>query len=204
MCRWLISKGRYMQAYKSLLRFRGTPIQAARELYYIHAQIQQEEILVAASGVAVNANMFTRFVELFTIPRIRRATQASGIVMIAQQMCGSKYNCVRVLEAMYLLLLSQHHCLLLFHSLRQRRCFRHYSSARLMGFRYHQLRLRLASRLDDRHLRQTYLAAFHLPQHVLDFISRRSQLLHPSKQQISSYRCHRPLHLPLRRLLLSR
>jgi len=27
-------------------------------------------------------------VELFTIPRIRRATQASGIVMIAQQMCG--------------------------------------------------------------------------------------------------------------------
>ncbi|KAI7081587.1 MFS transporter [Hortaea werneckii] len=27
-------------------------------------------------------------IELFTIPRVRRATQASGIVMVAQQMCG--------------------------------------------------------------------------------------------------------------------
>lgn len=85
-----------MKAYQSLLRFRGTPIKAARELYYIHAQIQQEEILIAASGVAVKANFFTRAVELFTIPRIRRATQASGIVMIAQQMCGSKSGyCLR-------------------------------------------------------------------------------------------------------------
>lgn len=87
-----MKKGRFAQAYKSLLRFRGTEIQAARELYYIHAQMQQEEILIAASGIAVRANMFTRFVELFTIPRVRRATQASGIVMIAQQMCGSKWN----------------------------------------------------------------------------------------------------------------
>ena len=31
---------------------------------------------------------FTRFIELFTIPRVRHATWASGIVMIAQQMCG--------------------------------------------------------------------------------------------------------------------
>lgn len=37
-----------------------------------------------------NDNFFTRAVELFSVPRIRRATQASGIVMIAQQMCGSK------------------------------------------------------------------------------------------------------------------
>ncbi len=89
-----MSKRRYRQAYQSLLRFRGTPLQAARELYYVHAQIQQEEILVAASGVKVRANVFTRMYELFTIPRVRRATQASGIVMIAQQMCGSKCpNC---------------------------------------------------------------------------------------------------------------
>jgi len=86
--RWLMSKGRYSQAYKSLLRFRNTPLQAARELYYIHAQMQEEELLIAASGISVKANVFTRMVELFTIPRVRRATQASGIVMIAQQMCG--------------------------------------------------------------------------------------------------------------------
>jgi hypothetical protein len=86
--RWLMSKGRHRKAFDALCRFRNSRIQAARELYYIHAQMQEEELLIKASGVAVNANLFTRAVELFTIPRIRRATQASGIVMIAQQMCG--------------------------------------------------------------------------------------------------------------------
>ena len=79
-----------MKAYQSLLRLRSSPLQAARELYYVHAQMQYEEVLVRESGVAVKANFFTRLVELFTIPRLRRAVQASGIVMIAQQMCGSK------------------------------------------------------------------------------------------------------------------
>lgn len=83
-----MSKGRHAQAYQSLLRLRSTPIQAARELYYINAQMQQEEILIQEAGLDVHANMFTRFVELFKIPRLRRAVQASGIVMIAQQMCG--------------------------------------------------------------------------------------------------------------------
>ncbi|KAK3048656.1 hypothetical protein LTR09_009965 [Extremus antarcticus] len=86
--RWLMSKGRFEKAYRSLKRLRGSDIRAAKEIYYIHAQMQQEELLIQASGVAVHANMFTRFIECFTIPRIRRATQASGIVMIAQQMCG--------------------------------------------------------------------------------------------------------------------
>jgi hypothetical protein len=88
--RWLLKKGRNAAAYKSLLRLRNTPLQAARDLYYIHAQLIQEEYLIEAAGLSKNSNFFTRFVELFTIPRVRRATQASGIVMIAQQMCGSK------------------------------------------------------------------------------------------------------------------
>jgi MFS family permease len=88
--RWLMSKNRYPEAYKSLLRFRGSEIRAARELYFIHAQMVQEEMLIQESAVIkTNANMFTRFVELFTIPRLRRATLASFVVMIAQQMCGS-------------------------------------------------------------------------------------------------------------------
>lgn len=86
--RWLMSKGKYLQAYKSLLRLRGSELRAARELYYIHAQMEQEQLLIEESGVATNANFFTRVIELFTIPRLRRAVQASGIVMIAQQMCG--------------------------------------------------------------------------------------------------------------------
>lgn len=88
--RWLMKKHKHAKAYRSLLRLRNTPLQAARDLYYVHAQLIYEEVLIEESGVAKTDNFFTRFFELFTIPRIRRATQASGIVMIAQQMCGSK------------------------------------------------------------------------------------------------------------------
>jgi hypothetical protein len=72
------------------LRLRTAPIQAARDLYYAHALLRQEELIIRESGVSQNGNFFTRFIELFTIPRIRRATQAAGIVHIGQQMCGSK------------------------------------------------------------------------------------------------------------------
>ena len=89
--RWLLKKNRHSKAFKSLDRLRNTPLQAARDIYFIHAQLVQEELLIEESGLSVHSNFFTRFMELFTIPRIRRATQASGIVMIAQQMCGSKF-----------------------------------------------------------------------------------------------------------------
>ncbi|EHK19682.1 uncharacterized protein TRIVIDRAFT_77012 [Trichoderma virens Gv29-8] len=86
--RWYMKKGKHEKAWQSLLRLRNNPIQAARDLYYIQCLLDQEELLVEQAGLKVTNNMFTRFIELFTIPRIRRATWASGIVMIAQQMCG--------------------------------------------------------------------------------------------------------------------
>ncbi|PKS11686.1 hypothetical protein jhhlp_001674 [Lomentospora prolificans] len=86
--RWYIKKGKYTKAWGSLLRLRNTPLQAARDLYYIQALLDQEKVMVQEAGLKVTDNMFKRFVELFTVPRIRRATWASGIVMIAQQMCG--------------------------------------------------------------------------------------------------------------------
>ncbi|KAF2685316.1 putative MFS monosaccharide transporter [Lentithecium fluviatile CBS 122367] len=86
--RWLMKKRRYAKAFRSFLRLRNTPLQAARDLYYTHALLAQEEILVREAGLKPESNFFTRFIELFTIPRVRRATQASGIVMIGQQMCG--------------------------------------------------------------------------------------------------------------------
>lgn len=87
--RWLIKKGRHRKAWNSLLRVRNSPLQAARDLYYIHFQLQAEnEFVVKEKGSALG--IAKRFVELVTIPRIRRATQASGIIMIAQQMCGSE------------------------------------------------------------------------------------------------------------------
>jgi Sugar (and other) transporter len=84
--RWYIRRGEMAKAYRSLCRLRNTPLQAARDLYYIHAQIQIEQ------GIIGDSNYVTRFVELFTIPRVRRATLASFTVMIAQQMCGSKLS----------------------------------------------------------------------------------------------------------------
>lgn len=80
--RWYIRRGEMGKAYRSLCRLRNTSLQAARDLYYIHAQIKIEMDLIGKS------NYVTRFIELFTIPRVRRATLASFVVMIAQQMCG--------------------------------------------------------------------------------------------------------------------
>ncbi|KAL8692978.1 MAG: hypothetical protein Q9218_002095 [Villophora microphyllina] len=80
--RWYIKKGKYTKAFQSLCRLRNTPLQAARDLYYIHAQINEEAAIIGKS------NYVSRFVELFTIPRVRRATLASFVVMLAQQMCG--------------------------------------------------------------------------------------------------------------------
>ncbi|TDZ37822.1 Arabinose-proton symporter [Colletotrichum spinosum] len=80
--RWYIKKNRFPQAMKSLLKLRNNPIQAARDIYYIHAQLQVEAEIIGQSTYA------KRLVELFTVPRLRRATLASFTVMIAQQMCG--------------------------------------------------------------------------------------------------------------------
>ncbi|KAJ5360645.1 hypothetical protein N7517_009836 [Penicillium concentricum] len=86
--RWLMTKKNHKKAFASLLRLRNSPLQAARDLYRIHAQLEMEKQLITESGFSKSDNMFVRFVELFTVPRLRRAVQASGIVMIAQQMCG--------------------------------------------------------------------------------------------------------------------
>ncbi|KAJ5155580.1 Major facilitator superfamily domain general substrate transporter [Penicillium capsulatum] len=80
--RWYIRRGEMAKAYRSLCRLRNTSLQASRDLYSIHAQIKVEQSIIGES------NYVTRFIELFTIPRVRRATLASFTVMIAQQMCG--------------------------------------------------------------------------------------------------------------------
>ncbi|KAH7155287.1 hypothetical protein B0J13DRAFT_222231 [Dactylonectria estremocensis] len=83
--RWYMKKNRYSDAMKSLLRLRNSPVQAGRDLYYIHAQLEVEYEFMKPFG---KSTYISRFIELFTIPRIRRATLASFVVMIAQQMCG--------------------------------------------------------------------------------------------------------------------
>ena len=73
-----MKKGRVDKAFKSLRRLRHTEVQAARDLYYTHVQLEVERKLLQHEG-----NYFTRFCELFTIPRIRRATLGSFIVMVS-------------------------------------------------------------------------------------------------------------------------
>jgi len=80
--RWYMKKGMYPKAYESLVRLRNHPIQAARDIYYIHSQLELEAEILGTNTYK------TRFIELFTIPRLRRATVAAITVMLAQQMCG--------------------------------------------------------------------------------------------------------------------
>lgn len=73
-----MKKGQYGKAYESLLRLRNHPIQAARDIYYIHSQLELEAEILGTNTYK------TRFIELFTIPRLRRATVAAITVMLAQ------------------------------------------------------------------------------------------------------------------------
>ncbi|GLA79269.1 hypothetical protein AtubIFM56815_000057 [Aspergillus tubingensis] len=80
--RWLIQHNRIHQAFKSFRTLRPTDLQAARDLYYAYVQVELER------KVNTGKNFFSMFLELFTIPRNRRATLASWIVMFLQQFCG--------------------------------------------------------------------------------------------------------------------
>jgi len=74
-----MQKRHYVKAYMSLKCLPLHEIQAARELYYVIVQIEVEAELIG------NTNHVRRFGELFTI---RRATLASFLVIVGQQMCG--------------------------------------------------------------------------------------------------------------------
>jgi sugar porter (SP) family MFS transporter len=82
--RWYMKKNRYVDAMKCLLRLRKHPIQAGRDLYYIHIQLELEDQFIKRG----RGNYVKKFAELFYIPRLRRASLAAFTVMIAQQMCG--------------------------------------------------------------------------------------------------------------------
>ncbi|KAL0564515.1 hypothetical protein V5O48_017532 [Marasmius crinis-equi] len=76
--RWLLLKNRPRDAYNSLLRIRHTPLQAARDLFYISVALEAERSIHTGN----------RYLELFTKPRVRRATLGAFIVMFMQQFCG--------------------------------------------------------------------------------------------------------------------
>ncbi|KAJ6498251.1 hypothetical protein DFH09DRAFT_1446722 [Mycena vulgaris] len=77
--RWLIGRGRYQEAYNELSRLRFSPVQAARDLYYIHVLLEAEKEIVTGRN---------RLWEMVSVPRNRNAMIASFIVMFGQQFCG--------------------------------------------------------------------------------------------------------------------
>ncbi|KAF4630834.1 hypothetical protein G7Y89_g7299 [Cudoniella acicularis] len=107
--RWLMKKGRYGEAYLALERLRETPLQAARDLYLIYAQLKVETLLFSGETITeadlnkllkgdeniendgtrtARPGFFGRVAQLFTIRRNRRAVVASCIAMSAQQFSG--------------------------------------------------------------------------------------------------------------------
>ena len=83
--RWLIfqalrgNQGYYQKAFDALIRLRGRKILAVRDLFLIYHQVKAEE------KVSRRRN---RFVELFSVPRNRRALAGSVLTMWLQQFCG--------------------------------------------------------------------------------------------------------------------
>ncbi|KAE8147190.1 hypothetical protein BDV25DRAFT_160939 [Aspergillus avenaceus] len=98
--RYLIRKKDYRRAYTSLRQLRGSDIEAARDLYYIHCQLQLETELLLGERPAhwyrkeiyqdqiQKTNFPGRLKALFVHPRNRRACLAAFLVMASQQLCG--------------------------------------------------------------------------------------------------------------------
>ena len=106
--RWLIKKQRYSEAFTVLSRLQENPLLAARDLVFVWAQLQVETTLFMRTNNDIRdlehqiphldqqvylrqinfRGYARRITQLFTIPRVRRATVASFIVMSAQQMAG--------------------------------------------------------------------------------------------------------------------
>lgn len=62
-----------------MVRLRHTRLQAARDIFYMNALLEIE------SEIQGDRNLL---LDLFRVPRNRRAAQASGLVMFMQQFCG--------------------------------------------------------------------------------------------------------------------
>lgn len=98
--RFLIRRNRYKDAYISLRHLRETEIQAARDLYAIHSQLQVETELLSGGTAqqwfrtdlyqkeVKSQSFWQRITRLVTVPRNRRACISAFIVNASQQLCG--------------------------------------------------------------------------------------------------------------------
>ncbi|KAI2787092.1 hypothetical protein POX_f07450 [Penicillium oxalicum] len=80
--RWLVENHKVDKAYRSFRRIRNTELEACRDLFYTYVGVEIER------KVNRGKNFFTKLAELFTVPRNRRATMATWMIMFGQQFCG--------------------------------------------------------------------------------------------------------------------
>ncbi|CRG85750.1 putative polyol transporter 6 [Talaromyces islandicus] len=80
--RWLIQHNKINKAFRSFRKLRPSDLQAARDLYYAYVLVELER------EINKGKSFFAMVLELFTVPRNRRATLGSWIVMFMQQFCG--------------------------------------------------------------------------------------------------------------------
>lgn len=107
--RFLMKHGRYTAAYRTLLALRGEPVITAKEMLYVHYQMDVEmrflrhkrrdaefatndnkaslkRAFCSRSGRSIN--YWQKLGQLFTVKRIRRAMVAAVVCMVGQQLCG--------------------------------------------------------------------------------------------------------------------
>ena len=93
--RWYINRNQPEKAFRSFQRLRFTNIQAARDTYYTYVGVQMEnKIYKRKSYVGM-------LIELFRVPRNRRAALASWILMFGQQLCGVSLSSLLYLKLVY-------------------------------------------------------------------------------------------------------
>ncbi|KAH3664022.1 hypothetical protein OGAPHI_004736 [Ogataea philodendri] len=78
--RWLMGKGRHVEAFEAYSRIRGTPIQAARDTFYTHVLLLEES--------SYEMPFFRKVKEMFTVRRNRNGAVGAWVVMFMQQFCG--------------------------------------------------------------------------------------------------------------------
>jgi len=80
--RWYMSKGRVADAYEAMRRLRFCDLQTSRDLFYLSKLLELENLEKESLR---RPNMLS---DMWRVPRVRRAAQASGLVMFMQQFCG--------------------------------------------------------------------------------------------------------------------
>ena len=80
--RYLVSRRRYPEAFRSLLRLRPSKLQATRDLYCIMEAVNVEESL--RSG----RTFLSDIRDIIQVPRVRYAALSSWFIMFMQNFCG--------------------------------------------------------------------------------------------------------------------